>query len=145
MPKWYKINPGRDREMFAEFIKAGHMAVRFNEFGDIRGLTVREMLQLPNAESPVRAAELHTFVNHVRPDDRIVLYDQRNRRYILGTVTSEYEHRDGHHLGYHHFYGVRWGNTVPKDLVSPENQSVLSRRLAFYACDEVGPELEPYL
>ncbi|HET6906261.1 MAG TPA: restriction endonuclease [Rhodanobacteraceae bacterium] len=150
----WMVRAQRGGQLFDEFEEHSLVAIGW-ELGDMGPLRarddfVREVASCYPDKSPgqvaVSAGQVYRFVREFKTGDRVLTYSPEDRKYLVGTLTSEYEYAPGVIKDNPHIRHVSWQGTVPRDSLSIAARNSLGAiSTIFLVPDEVSEEIESLL
>lgn len=123
----------------------GFVAIGGSDLGDlnnassrdtIRGLYLRAYPGTKPGKSFGAIAMIFKFRSVIRPGDKVVSYDPRNREYLVGTVASDYLYNPNEVPGYPHLRKVTWEGRVERDRLPVASRNSLGGALTVFALDD---------
>ena len=69
--------------------------------------------------------QLYRFAREMKVGDSVITYDASSRKYLVGTVLSEYEYKEGVIEDQPHIRRVQWINEVARDSLSVDSKNSL--------------------
>jgi len=139
--RFWMVRAGERGVLAGEFEKHGCVGIGWNEAGDFTALSTPEALREKieaayAADSPIARnidfGQTNKFRNVMRPGDRVVTFDSKRREYLVGTITGDYEYREGVLPGFNHLRPVRWDGWVSKDALRKTTQRSLGSLLTIF-------------
>jgi len=138
------VRAGR-RGVFAEdFIAEGFVGIGFEEAGwldenasddDIEGAVARGYSTKKKGSRRVSAGQIKRFFREVQAGDPVCTYEPNQRLFVLGTIRSEIERRDGHKL--FRSRRVDWTHKVARDQLSAGARNSLGAILTLFRLNEM--------
>lgn len=140
-------------------VRAGERGFRFDDFKEkslvsVGWLGVGEMTTLVNRNdfknrltsvfpewSPYEvgnsAGQLYRFAREIKIGETVITYDTSSRKYLVGTVLSEYEYTEGVIVDQSHIRRVKWIGEVSRDSLSVASRNSLGSTLTIFS---ISPE-----
>jgi len=140
-------------------VRAGERGFRFDDFKEkslvsVGWLGVGEMSTLINRNdfknrlakvfpewSPYEvgnsAGQLFRFAREIKIGDTVITYDTSSRKYLVGTVISEYEYTEGVIVDQSHIRRVEWVGEVSRDSLTVASRNSLGSTLTVFS---ISPE-----
>ncbi|MFI2812124.1 restriction endonuclease [Microbulbifer zhoushanensis] len=149
----WMVRAGRGGKYFEEFAE-GKVAIGWNALGDLtqyanidalREAYIAEYGNAKPSQTNNAVAMLRKFRDEVREGNVAITYSSETRKYLIGTVRSEYEYcpPDEGEEGFAQVHRVHWRGEVSRDLLSTKTKNSLGSTLTLFSLNqEVINELE---
>ncbi|HEU4537364.1 MAG TPA: restriction endonuclease, partial [Polyangiaceae bacterium] len=148
------IRAGRGSDKVDDFLQHNIVAVGGELLGQLKPSTKKdELLRLyaekyPDEGEGSRASwvsQLYRFFSEVKSGDEVVTFDRERRRYVLGTISSDYEWAPKLIEGKPHVRHVRWTHEVPRDPLGASTRNTLGAiQTLFKIGSEVAKDLRTH-
>lgn len=145
---WMVRSSGGD--LIDDFEK-GYVGIGFGATGDLSDAVTTEAIRTRyvRANPDEKPGAVHNAVAMLRKfrsvmqiGDNVVTYDPSTRRYLLGTVDSDYIYRTGVVARLGHLRKVRWAGEVSRDVLRVPSRNSLGSTLTLFAvASDVWEEL----
>lgn len=136
-------------------VRAGERGFRFDDFKEkslvsVGWLGVGDMSPLVNrndfksrltsvfpdwspSEIGNSAGQLYRFAREIKLGDTVITYDTSSRKYLVGTVSSDYEYTEGVIEDQSHIRRVQWVGEVARDALSVYSRNSLGSVLTIFS------------
>jgi restriction system protein len=147
------IRAGNDNELVEEFRCKSLVAVGWGNLGDVsdissademknRFISIKECAKNNKLRIAQNAGQMYRFAQVIEKGDFVLTYDQTEREYLIGIITSEYEWApDDQPQGYPHVRRVKWEDTVSRDEFSMLTKNKLKSMLTVFSLDDCLDEI----
>ncbi len=140
---------------FEEFQSNSVVAIGWPELGDLSKFSSRKAIsaalekidknQKP-AQLAMAAGQIYRFVNEIKINDQVITYSPSTRTYLIGKITSEYEHSPSFLADDPNIRKVNWIGKVSRDSLSVGTRNSLgSIATLFLVPAEATKEIEEKL
>ena len=146
MSEVWMVRAGEQGYLFDDFETKNLVAIGWSNIHDLTGATTAQQIRglydvaYPN-EKPGKVANavsmLHRFRSVIALQDRVITYNPGTRKYLVGTIISDYIYRTDLIEGFAHIRKMRWDASVSRDLLSVATRNSLGSVLTLFA---VSPE-----
>jgi len=147
----WMIRAGEGSRLIEKFAE-GYVAVGWQEYGDMTGMTDKEEIRKLHAKvypeakkgaAPTSVAMFHRFRSVVSIGDSVVTYDASTREYLVGSIAGDYEYKPNVVGDYPHIRKVKWQGRVSRDRISTAARNSLGSTLTLFSVSsEVWEELQ---
>lgn len=143
----WMIRAGRGSDKVDDFLQHGVVAVGGDLLGPLKaGAKKDELLKLyaekyPDEGEGSRTSwvnQLYRFFSDIKTGEEVVTFDRERRRYLLGTIASDYEWAPKFIEGKPHVRRVRWSHEVSRDPLATATRNSLG---AIQTLFKVGPDI----
>lgn len=123
----------------------GFVAIGWPSVGDLRGALDREAIRdlylraYPGSKAgqiPGDIAMLFKFRSVMRPGDKVVSYDPRTRKYLVGSIASEYFYDPREIPEYPHLRKAIWEGRIDRANLPNATRNSLGSTLTVFTLDE---------
>lgn len=142
MSEVWMVRAGEQGYLFDDFETKNLVAIGWSNIHDLTNVTTAQQIRqlydvaYPN-EKPGKVANavsmLHRFRSVLALEDRVVTYNPGTRKYLVGTIVSDYIYRSGLITDFAHIREVRWETQISRDLLSVATRSSLGSILTLFA------------
>lgn len=142
-PQMWMVRAGEEGFLFDEFRDHNLIAIGWNEFGNLAGVTSQDEIRTQYVQKypgekagkvSNAAAMIYKFAAVLKPGHRVTTYSPSLREYLVGTITGDCTYdpkRD-----YHHIRTVEWAGTVQRDDLTPASRNTLGSTLTLFQLNE---------
>ncbi len=159
MSKAWMVRAGEGGVLANDFRKQSLIAIGFLNYVDLSGVGNRERLselvqetypEFRPAQVRATARQLASFIFDFSVGDQVVTYDPEKREYMVGTIVSPYQYRQGamkiEDVPHPHVREVKWRGSVSRDDLSTAAKNSLGAISTIFSVPtEVAVELESRL
>ena len=148
----WMVRAGKASSLMTDFLQQQCIAVGFQRLTDLTPITDEQSLKSlydhhypEGLKNHNKKAVLRKFRLEMAPGDAVLSYDAASRRYLSGTITSDYQFSENllQADGYNHIRTVNWQYQVNRDDLSKAARNSLSSTLTvFVVKPEVREELD---
>ena len=150
---WMVRSPGG--QLADDLIEHRVVALGWEGIGDLntypKKAAIASSLRKQYTDSPDGAirsssSQLFRFRHELKPDDRVITYDTSKRIYHVGTISGEYQYRQGLFDGLDQTWPVHWDGAVARDDLTLAAKNRLGSTLTLFKVPEfVAREIEQLL
>lgn len=140
----WMVRAGKGGQTINAFSR-GFVAIGWPSVGDLLGAVDRDAIRdlyvraYPDSKAgqiPGDIAMLFKFRSVMRPGDKVVSYDPRTRKYLVGSIASEYFYDAKEILGYPHLRKAVWEGQVDRASLPDATRKSLGSTLTVFTLDE---------
>lgn len=139
--RMWMLRAGRGGWYVDKFRKTNTVGIGWNEIGDlssvqqdgIRALVEKVWQDRTNYQIGADIGIIVRFRFAISIGDHVVSYDPSERKYLVGTIISDYEFSHDEESPYRHTRKVSWKAEVPRDQLSVDTRNTLGGLQTVYS------------
>ena len=147
MTNMWMVRAGPGSFLVEDFKKYNLVAIGWN-LGDLSDKSAEDIYELfrKKYRNTRSAMQVIKFVFDIKIGDFVVSYDNDNRTYLLGRVTSDYYHSDkisktdSANDNYHDVHDVEWLCEIPRDKLKKPTQGTLKTQITVFHINDNAKE-----
>lgn len=130
----WMVRAGEGGFRFDDFKSGSRVSIGWEEMGDMSPLRTREDFtkvveatypELKKAQIAAFAGQPYRFVREMRINDSVLTYDSSARKYLVGTVVTDYIYAPAEYSEQPNIRRVQWQGEVLRDDLSVETRNSL--------------------